>query len=431
MTDCTKQPEISDFKKVELHYPAPVRLSNGIPVWVVGDGDDEVNRLELYVGGGSFEETKPFQSYLTALLSLEGNARMSAQQVAEALDYYGAVKSAQPYDHCTMLSLSSLNHNFNSTVGILSDSISSPIFSEEECDLYKRRLASNVATARERVEYLANMEMMRLYYGENHPLAAEVTPEGLMSITTEELRQFHKGHYNVDNIRIVFSGKVTDREMNVLNATIGAWNVRGEKDSDSEEPAIVPSAKMLSIIDKKGALQSAVGITIRAIPRRHPDYFKLRLLVTALGGYFGSRLNMNIREDKGYTYGIHSFLSGRSNDAYISIMSACATQHTWPLIEEVKKEMERLRTQPMSASELSTVKRHMLSELMKTLDTPFSIARYVADAFTVGIYPEYFNEQVDAIMACTPGDVMEMANKYLLESKMRIVIAGDKQKLGK
>lgn len=429
MIDFTKQPEIHDFEKVELNFPAPAELSNGIPVWVVGDGDDEVNRLELYVGGGGFEEAKPFQAYLTALLSLEGNARMSAQQVAEALDYFGAVKSAQPYDHCTMLSLSSLNHNFDSTAGILFDSISSPIFSEEECELYRRRLASNVATARERVDYLANIEMMRLYYGENHPLAAEVTPEGLLGITTDELRRFHQAHYNADNIRIVFSGKVTDREMKVLDATIGAWNVRGMADNSSVEPPITPSETMLSVIDKKGALQSAVGITIRAIPRRHPDYFKLRLLVIAFGGYFGSRLNMNIREDKGYTYGIHSFLSGRSNDSYISIMSACATQHTWPLIEEVKKEMQLLRTQLMPDSELTTVKRHMISELVKTLDTPFSIARYVADSFTVGLYPEYFNDQVRAIMACTPADVMEMANKYLLDSKMRIVIAGDKQNL--
>ena len=431
MVNRSKQPEISGFKKVQLHFPTPVTLQNGIPVWVVGDGDDEVNRVELYMGGGIYQEHKPLLAYLTGLLTFEGNANQSAEQVAEALDYYGAVKSAQPNDQCSMVSLSSLNHNFSSTAKILFDGISTPLYPEQECELYLRRLASNVETARQRVDYLANVEMRRLYYGESHPLAAEATPETLLSITNDDYKQFYKKYYNADNLRIVFSGKITDKEMAVLDSTIGAWNVRGEKVDDTQEPPIQPSDEMLSIIDKKGALQSAVAITIRAIPRRHPDYFKLRLLITAFGGYFGSRLNMNIREDKGYTYGIHGFLSGKSNDSYISVVSTCATQYTWPVIDEVKKEMHRLRTEPMPAEELSTVKQHMLSDLMKTLDTPFSIARYVADSFTVGIYPEYFNEQVDAILQCTPADVMEMANKYLLDTKMRIVIAGDKQILKK
>ncbi|MDO4512213.1 MAG: pitrilysin family protein [Bacteroidales bacterium] len=429
MTDWSKQPEISTFKNVELKYPQPVTLSNGIPVWVVGDGDDEVNRIELFMGGGVCEEPKPLLSYLAALLSLEGSQKMSAAEIAEAMDFYGSLKSAQPADHCAQFSLSSLNRNFASTAPILADCIASPLYSEQECMLYQQRIASNVATARQRVEYMAQEEMMRLYYGEGHPYAKEPSPEVLMGITTDDYKAFHATYYNASNVRIVFSGKVTDKEMAVLDSTIGAWHHFGEKVDPSIEPEIRPSEKMLSIVDKKDALQSAVAITLRCIPRRHPDYFKLRLLITALGGYFGSRLNMNIREEKGYTYGIHSYLAGKAHDSYACVMSSCATEHTWALISEVKKEMARLREEPMPDDELRTVKQHMLSDLMKTLDTPFSIARYVGDCFTVGIYPEYFNEQVAAILACTPADVQEVANRYLLEEKMRIVIAGDKQKL--
>ena len=163
MVNRSKQPEISGFKKVQLYFPTPVTLQNGIPVWVVGDGDDEVNRVELYIGGGIYQEHKPLLAYLTGLLTFEGNANQSAEQVAEALDYYGAVKSAQPNDQCTMVSLSSLNHNFSSTAKILFDGISTPLYPEQECELYLRRLASNVETARQRVDYLANVEMRRLY----------------------------------------------------------------------------------------------------------------------------------------------------------------------------------------------------------------------------------------------------------------------------
>lgn len=431
MVDFSKQPAVTGFKKVELNFPEPITLSNGVPVWVIGDGTDEVNRLDLYIGGGSYQESKPLLSLLTGMLALEGNEKMTVAEVSEAFDYYGALKSVQPFDSCTMVSLSSLNSNFQHTAEIFRDSIALPIFSERECKLHQQQIASNIAISRDRVEYMAAMEMKRLYYGANHPLAVEPTPELLMGITNDDYKRFHAQYYHVNNLRIIFSGRVTDKELSALDATIGAWDKQGAPLDYSKETPIEPSDKMLSVIDKKGALQSAVSIVIRAIPRRHPDYFKLRILITAFGGYFGSRLNMNIREDKGYTYGIHAYLLGKNNDAFIRINSSCASKYTWLLVEEVKKEMACLREELVSERELNIVKQYMLSDLMQTLDTPFSKARYMGDAFTCGLYPEYFNEHVDAILACTPADLKEMANKYLLADRMRIVIAGDKQKMTK
>lgn len=429
MIDRRIAPPISGYKKVALHFPEPVMLRNGIPVWVVGDGDDEVNRLDVLVGGGAYQEQKPLLAYLAGMLCFEGNANMSAEAISEAFDYYGALKSAQPHDHCTMLSVSSLNHTFVHIADILRGCMQHPTYSPAECALYQQCIASNLATAMERVDYLASVELKRMYYGKHHPGAKEVTPDGVKGITGDDLKQFHQQYYHADNVRIVFSGKVTDREMKILDSTLGAWDNHGMKVDESVVPEIQSTSEKLSIIDKPEALQSAIEMCIPAVPRRHPDYFKLRLLVTAFGGYFGSRLNMNIREDKGYTYGIHAMLLGKSHEAVISIYSSCATDHTWKLIDEVKHEMARLREELMSEAELHTVKQHMLSELMKTLDTPFSKARYVGDWFTCGVYPEYFNNQVDAIMECRAEDVREMAQKYLLDDKILLAIAGDKEKI--
>ncbi len=424
MLDRTKQPEIKKFNEVKLDFPAPIKLSNGIPMWVIGNGEDEINRLTIYVGGGTYHDQVPLQSMFTGQMCLEGNRQMTSNQIAEALDFYGSFKSVQSYDHATGITLSSLNRNLEHTLPLLAACLDNPTFPEEEFNLFQQRLASNVATARRRVQFLANEEMKKLYYGKKHPLAQPLTAEGIMSVTLDDLKQFHSRHYNVNNCKIVFSGHITSREIAIVDHSIGQWKKTG-KVSDNCPSEIVPSSQMLSIINKENALQSAVNISLRAIPRRHPDYFKLRLLVTALGGYFGSRLNANIREKKGYTYGISSILAGRAEDSYIAISSQCATQYTRPLIEEVKKEMVLLQTQPMPVHELETVKQYMLSDLVKTLDTPFDIAGYVGSTFVFGIYPEYFNNQVKAILSMTAKDLMEMAKKYLLPEKMRIVIAGD------
>ncbi|MBQ3960449.1 MAG: insulinase family protein, partial [Muribaculaceae bacterium] len=225
-------------------------------------------------------------------------------------------------------------------------------------------------------------------------------------------------------------GKVTDRELDIVERTVGAWNCPGAID-DEVEPPIEPQDQMLKVIDKPQAVQSAIYITLRAVPRRHPDYNRLRILIMALGGYFGSRLNQNIREQKGYTYGISAYLAGRKADAFIGINTECATQYTWPIIDEVIKEMKRLHTQLIPDVELNIVKQHIMSDLAKTLDTPFTVAEYVNSTLLFGTYPEYFNDQVTTLEQVTAQELRELARRYLRPEFMRIVVAGDAQALNK
>ena len=189
----------------------------------------------------------------------------------------------------------------------------------------------------------------------------------------------------------------------------------------------VQGSEHFSFVEKEGAVQSAIQMQLPAIPRTHPDYFKLRILVTALGGYFGSRLMSNVREEKGYTYGIWASLIGARQGAYVSISTECDCAYTRPLIDEVKHEMETLRNEPIPIEELDMVRSSMLSELVKNLDTPFSIASNVGAMILYGIYPEYFNEQIRAIRAVTPEELLATARRYLLEENLYTVVAGQMQ----
>ena len=421
-------PPIRDFSNIRLSVPDPIILSNGMKLWIAGNGEDEISKLSIYLTGGTFQETLPMQATTCSMAVFNGNKNMSYAQIAEAIDYYGAWRASQVYDNCTEFALSSLNDNFSQTLPIFIDSLMFPTFPDNEFELNKRQLAVNIATAREKVKYIANKEMMRQYFGYKHPLASDPTPEGINSLTQEQIQNFYFKYYKAQNCNLVIAGHITDKEIATIEDILSKWKPNGAP-SPQVEPQVTPSSEMLKVVHKEGAVQAAIAMALKTVPRRHPDYFKIRILTTVLGGYFGSRLMSNIREDKGYTYGIGASLSGRSFDGHISISTECDTQYCWDVINETKKEMKRLCTEPIPKEELDTVKRHMLSDLVKTLDTPFNIAGYIGNIFLYGTYPSYFNEHIQAILDATSNDLIETAQRYLDSSLMHIVIACDENKM--
>ncbi len=426
--DRSTPPPVRDFKDIRLDVPEPVILSNGMKMWVVGNGEDEINKLSIYMTGGGFHESRPMQSTACSMAVFNGNKNMTHAQISEAIDFYGAWRSMQVYDNTTSFSISSLNENFDKTLPIFIDCFRFPTFPDNEFELNKRQLAVNCATAREKVKYIASKEISRLYYGENHPLSTDPTPDDINSLTQEHISSFYSSYYKAQNCNIILAGRITDKELAIVERVLSQWIPDG-KSSPLLYPETTPSDEIFKVIDKEGAVQAAIAMMLKTVPRKHPDYFKLRILATVLGGYFGSRLMANIREDKGYTYGINASHSGRSFDGHIAISTECDTQHTWKVINETKKEMQRLCEEPIPEQELQIVKRHMLSDLVKSLDTPFSIANYIGNMFCYGTYPSYFNDQVVDILSATSSDLIETARKYLDLSKLRIVIACDKNKL--
>lgn len=428
--DRSTPPPVSDFDDFSLEVPAPITLSNGMKMWIASNGEEEINRFSIYMTGGAFQESRPMQATACSLAVFNGNAKMSFAQIAEAIDFYGAWREAHVLDNCTSFSLSSLNENFDKTLPIFIESLRTPVFPDSEFEPLKRQLAVNCAMAREKVKYLANKEIMKLYYGKNHPLATDPTPDDINSLTGEHMRSFHSHFYKAQNCNLVLAGNISDREIATIEAVLSDWQPDGAP-TPQVVPPFSPSQEMFKIVDKKGAVQSAVVMMLKTVPRRHPDYIKLRILATVLGGYFGSRLMKNIREEKGYTYGISANHSGRAFDGYVGIATECDTLHTWDVISETHHEIERLQSELITPQELETVKRYMLGDLAKTLDTPFNIAAYIGNMFCHGTYPTYFNEQVHEIRNVTSSQLLDIAQRYLHKDKLRTVIACDKDMLPK
>ena len=428
--DRSTPPPISDFGDISLNVPEPITLSNGMKMWIAGNGEEEINKLSIYMMGGAFQESRPMQATACSIAVFNGNKKMNYAEIAEAIDYYGAWRSAQVFDNSTSFSLSSLNENFDMTLPIFIESLRTPTFPDNEFEPLKRQLAVNCAIVREKVKYLANKEIYKLYYGKNHPLATDPTPDDINSLCRDMMQNFHTSFYKAQNCNLVFAGNISDKEIATVETILGEWQPDGEP-TPQVEPPFEPSAEMFKIVDKPGGVQSAIVMMLKTVPRKHPDYFKLRILTTVLGGYFGSRLMKNIREDKGYTYGISANHSGRAFDGFVGISTECDTRHTWNVINEILNEIKKLKDELIPQEELDTVKRYMLSELAKTLDTPFNIASYIGNMFCYGTYPTYFNEHVQEIRNVTSQQLQDIARRYLDIAKLRTVIACDKNLLPK
>ena len=428
MVDRSRRPELRTFEDLGFQYPSYITLSNGVKLYTLNYGDQDVCRLEVIYRGGFLEEDKPLQSIALASMLVHGSDEYTSEQVSELLDYNGAYMSAASMDNFVHVNINSLNENLENVLPVLKSVLTSPAIPEREFEVFKSQVESAYQKARERVKFLSQMAGRGLYFGESHPFAHIISDEDVADLSREDVKAFHAKYYRPENCTLILSGRITDKEFLLVDKYLGHDELTGEI-AELNDVLRLPSKQKEIVVNKDGALQSSVYMIHEAVPRNHPDYIKLRILITALGGYFGSRLMQNIREDKGYTYGISAMLVGRRCGAKIVISSECDTAYTYPLIEEVKNEIRKLQQETMSMEELDMVKNCMLSDLAKTLDSPFSMASCVSSNIFYSTGEDYFNKQVEEILSVTPEMLKDMANKYINADNFYVAIAGDEKQL--
>ena len=414
----------NDHKNITLPRPRIFTLRNGIPLHIINAGSQEVTKIEILVEGGSCDDIKGMTASMMASLLREGSKKYDGETIAENLDFFGAWLNADTMSHCTSISLFSINKYLKNVIEYLTDIIAFPSFPTDKLEILKTRAITNLQTNNEKVSYLASKEFQKRYYGEKHPLGKNVDTKMINSISREDLLDFHKKWYIPENMKIIISGIVTDEAIKIIDNYFGNIQCGGKAlTSTSDHPQQNVYSDTI-LIDKPNAVQSAIKIGIPTIQRSHPDYIPLRILITALGGYFGSRLMQNIREKKGYTYGISSMLLGMRNNSCIGINCQCDNKYTMRVIDEIKNEINKLKSSEIDLEELEQVKSSIICDLLKTTDTPFNIGEYYSAVFSSNIPENYFEKQVETVNSITPYELKEIANKYLNTDNMLTVIAG-------
>lgn len=423
MIDRAVAPATYPIGQIELPRLDKEILPGGVTLYTLDSGDIDVNQLFLTWKGGEFEAPNRVVAALCSSMLTEGAGGMSGAEIAERLDFRGAILRAEANSHHSLLSLTCVNSLAGGLAPTLSAIVERPDFPADAMAMHIEIKAKQHLQSLSKVATLSRNALAPLIMGADHPMAREISTEDFESVTRASLVDFHEKVYTGAACKAFLSGRLTESVRADVKAFLGQMSCR----RPACEVEVVPFEAMppqTVKVNQPGALQSAVSIAIPAVPRSHPDYIPLRFAVMALGGYFGSRLMRNIREEKGYTYGIHAALYGTPEGSYVIIKAQCANEYVEPVIRETAVEMERLAGERMPDAELQRLRLHIQASLMETVDSPFSIMDYYRTRELVGLPADYFAKQVRFAREIDADTIMDMARRYLDPSQMRIAVAG-------
>ncbi len=427
MLNRSDQPRILEPEQLVVQRPERIKLPNGVPLSVLNAGDNEVTRIDLLMAGGRWQQKQPLQALFTNRMLREGTRRYDAAQIAEKLDYYGAwleLSSASEYAYVTLYSL---NKYLPQTLDILESIVKEPVFPEKELGVIVDNNIQQFLVNSSKVDFLAHRGLVKALYGGQHPGGRLVQEEDYRRITPAVLREFYDRYYHSNNCSIYLSGKVTGDCIHRIESLFGceAFGTDFRKPEKTEFHPVTTSGKRI-FIERPDALQSAVRMGMLSLDRNHPDYLKARVLVTLFGGYLGSRLMSNIREDKGYTYGISAAIMPYPGQGVLAVSAEAANEFVEPLIGEVYHEIDRLQNELASDGELSMVKNYMLGDMCRSYESAFSLADAWIFVQVSGLQDTYFAEALDAVKEVTPQEIRELAGRHLCKEKLKEIVCGKK-----
>jgi len=427
LLDRTIQPKVRDIEHLAVQMPQRFIMPNGVPLNILNSGDNEVVRIDLLIEGGRWHQSQPLQALFTNSMLREGTLRYSTLEIAEKLDYYGAwleLSSASEYAYITLYSL---NKYLPQTLDVLESIVKEPTFPEKELGVVAENNIQQFIVNSSKVDFLAHRALMKAVYGGQHPCGRLVQKEDYKRITPDVLRKFYDRYYHSRNCTIYVSGKVGDDCVRRIEDLFGR-EAFGKGFQKPEKTDFVP----VSSVDKRifveyaDVMQSAVRMGMLSLERCHPDYLKARVMVTLFGGYFGSRLMSNIREEKGYTYGISAGIAPYPGQGILVINTETANEFVEPLVREVYHEIDRLQNDPVPEDELFMVKNYMLGEMCRSYESAFSLADAWMFVQVSGFGDTHFEDVLNTIKNITPEEIRELAGRYLCKEKLKEVISGKK-----
>jgi zinc protease len=417
-------PVFREIEKIQLEQPDDRKLDNGIDFYSINKGTQDLVRIELIFEAGSWYENKPLISPVTATMLREGTKNYTSAQLAEKFDYYGAHLNIESDPDFVTISLYTLNKHLTNVLPALYELITEPVFPQKELDLFLSNAKQKLKQNEEKVAFLARNHFKQMLFGIGHPYAEHPKAEYYDHISRNDLVSFHSKYLSGSNLRIIAAGKVGEDHYKLINQYFGKLK------QISKEPETINKyehkEEKHGLIRKEGAIQSAIRIGKKLFNKTHPDFHSFLVLNTVLGGYFGSRLMTNIREEKGYTYGIGSGVVSLLHDGYFFIATETGVDVTQAAIYEIYKEIEKLRSGTVPVEELKTVRNYMTGSFLRSIDGPFAIADRYKGVVLYGLDFDYYQTYISTVRTTGAEQIQELARKYLEENTLVELVAGSK-----
>ncbi|HBF87664.1 MAG TPA: insulinase family protein [Bacteroidales bacterium] len=419
-------PKYKLIDKININKVSSDFLSNKTPIHVINAGSQDVVRIDFLFSAGTWYADKPIVASATNSLMNEGTKKHSSFQIAQHFDFYGAYISFSTDNDFASISVLTLNKNISPVLSFVEDMIKNSVFPEKELQMYTKKQKQKFTVESTKVKTLSRRKFKEVIYGKAHPYANYLEECDFDNVKIADIKKFFTKVYGADNCRIFVAGKAHDGIIKEIETRFGKndWMLKNK--------LLVPSynfettQERIIYIEKTDAVQSALQIGKRTINKLHEDYMGLQVLNTILGGYFGSRLMANIREEKGYTYGIGSMLVSLKNAGYFVISTEVGADVTQAAIKEIYLEIKKLQENLVSAKELQLVKNYILGEFVRMFDGPFATLDSYRAISNYNLGYEYYEKYIETVKHITAKDMLELANKYLQQNSFYEVTVGKK-----
>ena len=361
----------------------------------------------------NWKQDKNLVAASTNFLLRNGTTTKNAFQINEHFEYYGSYLNRACYNETSTITLHCLTKHVGELLPVVKELITDSVLPQEELEIYKQNMKQRLKVNLKKSDFVASRLIDVYLYGASHPYGKFSSMEDFDVVNREELVDFYNKHYREGKLILFVAGKLPADLPSLLNKHFGDLP---NKTSGLTTHAIHPSNdRKFRVINDEAGVQGSIRLARPFPNRHHPDFLKVQVLNSLFGGFFGSRLMSNIREDKGYTYGIHSYLQNHIHDSSWMISTEAGKDVAEATIAEIYKEMKDLREELVDEEELLLVRNYMMGGILGDLDGPFHIIARWKNIILNNLTEQYFYDSIQSIKTITAEEIQQLANKYLKE----------------
>ncbi|MCC6683933.1 MAG: insulinase family protein [Bacteroidia bacterium] len=397
------------------------KTDGGVPCYFINGGSEDVVKIDFIFDAGSKRQHKTCLAAATNNLLMEGTRKNGSLEIADKLDSLGAfIQNSCSADDAT-ISVYSLNKNIGQCLEIINEIFNEASFPEKELHTYANTQAGRLRISQKKTDYRCRRAFNAALFGAEHPYGRSANPEDFLSLQREELASFFSENYTTGGLKIICSGKITE-DIRLRIHQLGFKNNKPQ--TKLPDFSLKPDSNRKQFISHSDSVQSSIRIGKRMFDRTHEDYRPMQLLNLILGGYFGSRLMKNIREEKGLTYGIYSSLESFRGDGVFYISTDVNNDSRSSAVTEIYNEIERLKNEPIPPKELEIAKNYFLGAFLRGLDGAFLQSEKTKTLIDYNLKKEYYTELFNIIKETNSEKLIYLANKHLRANDFYEIICG-------
>ena len=413
----TRAPKITDAVEFSLRLPAFQKniLSNGVEVYAIDLGEQDTLMVNwIFYAGNYFEEKNLVAATANHLLK-NGTSKRDAFSINEHFEYYGSYLSRNCQNETAEITLHCLGKHVDELLPVVAELITDSIFPADELEIFKKNMQQKLQVSLMKSEFVAGRQIEAFLFGDKHPYGRYSSLADYSALQQDEVKKFYSKYYQGGRCIIIAAGKLPPNLQSQLESSFGGLPIKapGKNFEIIQQPIFPAAEKKYFISNDPNGVQGSIRIARNFPNRHHPDFQKVQVLNSVFGGFFGSRLMTNIREDKGYTYGIYSYLLNLVQQSAFLVSTEAGKEVCKATIDEIYKEMKSLREVPVDEVELQIARNYMIGTILGDLDGPFQVATRWKNILLNKLDENYFYTGVEIIKTITPKELQDLANVYL------------------